>query len=127
MHKYDTGNHPPIRSPAYRVLLQWREAYRKEIQVLLELGIIEPSTSPWASPTVPVKKPDGGLHLCSDYRRLNYQLQMSSKKPSVITNGLSRIVEQLPNRYIVPISKLPRKLLNGRELGTLAFASYVNF
>ena len=60
-HKIDTGDHPPIRSPAYRVPLQWREAYQKEIQELLELGIIEPSTSPRALPTVPVKKPDGGL------------------------------------------------------------------
>ena len=27
MHKYDTGDHTPIRLPAYRVPLQWREAY----------------------------------------------------------------------------------------------------
>ena len=49
-----------------------REAVAKDIEKLTNAGIARPSTSPWASPVVKVRKKDGGWRMCVDYRRLNF-------------------------------------------------------
>src|SRR5215469_8948836 len=38
---------------------------------LEEIGVIEESTSAWNSPIVPIRKPDGSLRICIDYRKVN--------------------------------------------------------
>uniref|UniRef100_A0A1X7SFW8 Reverse transcriptase domain-containing protein n=1 Tax=Amphimedon queenslandica TaxID=400682 RepID=A0A1X7SFW8_AMPQE len=43
----------------------------KELEEMERDGIIEKSSSEWASPLVIVKKKDGGIRLCVDYRQLN--------------------------------------------------------
>ena len=42
-----------------------------QLQELLEKGFIRPSVSPWGAPVLFVKKKDGTLWLCIDYRQLN--------------------------------------------------------
>ena len=66
-----TGDSPPIALCPHRVPDKLKGQVKEEIEKLLELGVIVVSTSPWASPIVPVPKEDGGLRLCVDYRRLN--------------------------------------------------------
>ena len=70
-HKIDTGSARPVRLPPYRLPQAYRSDVHQELQEMLAQEIIEPSTSEWAAPIVLVKKKDGSLRLCVDYRRLN--------------------------------------------------------
>lgn len=66
-----TTGDQPISSPPYRIPDQLKDGVRKEVLKLVELGIVVESHSPWASPVVPVPKPDESVRVCIDYRRLN--------------------------------------------------------
>jgi hypothetical protein len=61
----------PVISAPYRLHPEKAAMVQKEIDEMLELGIIEHSDSPWASPIVLVPKPDGSIRLCTDYRKVN--------------------------------------------------------
>jgi hypothetical protein len=61
----------PIRSKPYPVPYAMREAVDKEIDSMIAMGIVEPSTAAYASPIVVVQKPDGSNRICIDFRKLN--------------------------------------------------------
>ena len=44
---------------------------KEQLQDLLDKGFIRPSASPWGAPVLFVKKKDGSMRLCIDYRELN--------------------------------------------------------
>ena len=70
-HQVTTTGTRPVRLPPYRLPHAYRDLVEKEIKEMLVAGVIEPSSSEWASPIVLVDKKDGTLRLCVDYRRLN--------------------------------------------------------
>ena len=77
-HHIRTNDAKPVKLPPYRLPHAYREQVRKELDEMLDSGIIEKSTSEWASPIVLVKKKDGTLRMCVDYRRLNSVSQVDA-------------------------------------------------
>ena len=70
-HEIVTTSEKPIKQSVRRTPLHLREAASQEVKKMLKSGVIEPSNSPWASPVVLVRKKDGSLRYCIDYRKLN--------------------------------------------------------
>ena len=61
----------PISISPYRMAPLELKELKTQLEELLSKGFICPSTSPWGTPLLFVKKKDGMLRLCIDYRKLN--------------------------------------------------------
>ncbi|CAG2215490.1 Transposon Ty3-G Gag-Pol polyprotein,Transposon Ty3-I Gag-Pol polyprotein [Mytilus edulis] len=72
-HKINTGDATPIKQNPRRLPLAKQEVADREVQRMLDIGVIEPSISPWSSPIVlvPKKNDPTSVRFCIDYRRLN--------------------------------------------------------
>lgn len=70
-HKIDTGDSRPIKQAMRRVPFQRYKEVENLVKDMIKQDVIEPSSSPWASPIVLVKKKDGSTRFCIDYRKLN--------------------------------------------------------
>nr|GFB16197.1 putative reverse transcriptase domain-containing protein [Tanacetum cinerariifolium] len=64
------GSEPISKSPYRMAPIELKEL-KDQLQELLERGFIRPSVSPWGAPVLFVKKKDGSMRLCINYRELN--------------------------------------------------------
>ncbi len=70
-HVIELTDQEPVRCKPYPIPHAVRDDVRKEIDKMLDMGIIRPSTSPYACPLTVVAKQDGSIRICCDTRLLN--------------------------------------------------------
>ena len=73
------GSTPPSR-PTFRMNPRELDELKKQLDELLKRGFIQPSTSPYGAPVLFVKKKDGTMRMCVDYRALN-SITVKNKYP----------------------------------------------
>ena len=70
-HEIHLTDDHPFKERHRRIPPGMLQQVREHLQQMLDSGIIRPSQSPWSSEVVWVRKKDGSLRQCVDYRRLN--------------------------------------------------------
>ncbi|KAM6576973.1 hypothetical protein CsatB_028810 [Cannabis sativa] len=70
----------PISKAPYRMAPNELKKLKIQLQELLDKGFIRPSNSPWGAPVLFVKKKDGSMRMCMDYRELN-KMTIKNKYP----------------------------------------------
>ena len=70
-HRIVTDNAQPVSRKPYRIPYAWNNEVNKQIQQMLENGIIRPSSSPWNAPVILVRKKDNSMRFVCDFRGLN--------------------------------------------------------
>ncbi|XP_048246357.1 uncharacterized protein LOC125377354 [Haliotis rufescens] len=70
-HTIDTGDAKPIKQRMRRTPLGFAEEEEAHLTKMLKAGVIQLSTSEWAAAPVLIRKSDGGVRWCVDYRSLN--------------------------------------------------------
>ena len=125
-HRVDTGMAMPVAQPLRRAAWAEKDFIHGEVQKMKKQKIIVESESPWSSPPVLVKKKDGSIRFCIDYRKLNevtipdqYPLPRIDDVLDALEKGRYFSVIDLKSGYwqipIVVITRLTRSLSAGRR------------
>jgi hypothetical protein len=77
----------PISKAPYRMASSELKELKEQLQELLDKGFIHPSISPWGAPVLFVKKKDGSMRMCIDYRELN-KVTIKNQYPLPMINDL---------------------------------------
>ncbi|CAG2190886.1 unnamed protein product [Mytilus edulis] len=98
-HTIYTGDAKPISAAPYRQSPQMRKELDKQLDEMERNNIIEESTSPWHSPVVLVKKRNGSIRVCVDYRALNRITEPMSAVIPTMTDIFDTLADSKPELF----------------------------
>jgi hypothetical protein len=84
----------PVNVKQYPLPFGTQDVMAQEVKKMLEMDIIEPSTSPYASPVVLVKKKDGSVRFCIDFRQLNVVTRFDAEPIPDVEDMLSSLSDK---------------------------------
>lgn len=111
--KIEVNNQRPVVYRPYRLSHHERDKVRGMIEEMLKAGIIRESVSDYASPIILVRKKDGNVRMCIDYRMLNSVTVKERYPMPIIEDEIARLSGQawfitldlMSGYYQVPISE----------------------
>jgi hypothetical protein len=80
-HEIYLSNYNSWVQKPYPIPLAYREPVAREIQRMLDWGVIERASGPYVNPLLPVTKKDGSVRLCLDARFLNSRIIPDRERP----------------------------------------------
>ena len=90
-HEIITEDVPPIKLRHRPINPVLEKNLRDQVTKWTEQGIVQPSTSPWSFPLVPVPKKNGKIRWAVDYRKLNSVTKKDSFPIPNVNDNLSRL------------------------------------
>ena len=87
----ETGSNKPCVTRSYRIPICHQEEVSRQIGKMVKEGIVSQSCSPYHSPIVLVKKKNGSVRLCIDFRQLNRQTEGDNYPLPIIDDLLAKV------------------------------------
>nr|GFB38310.1 putative reverse transcriptase domain-containing protein [Tanacetum cinerariifolium] len=112
----------PVARAPYRLAPFEMKELSEQLQELSEKSFIRPSSSPWGAPVLFVKKKDGSLRMCIDYRELN-KLMIKNRYP---LPRIDDLFDQLQGSSVSQSGKVAYKLELPQEFSRVHHTSHVS-
>jgi len=90
-HVIKTGDAAPIKQRPYCTSPETKQEIDRQVNDMLEKGIIQESVSPWSSPVVLVKTKNGQFRFCVDFRAINQVTRKDSFPMPLVSDTLDAL------------------------------------
>ena len=121
MHDIDTGDAAPIKARMRRTPLGFQGEEQKHLEKLLKTKVIRPSISDWASAPVLIRKKDGTVRYCIDFRPLNGKTVKSVATLPLISEAIDCLADNVWCSTLDWNSGYYQLLLNPKDCHKTAF------